>query len=76
MAEELNQVREELETLKAALVSRQTIGVAQGMLMLRYGLSLDHAFAFLARRSQAENVKLRELAEDVIAELSAQGWPA
>lgn len=75
MTEELRQTREELQTLKAALVSRQMIGVAQGMLMLRYGLDLDRAFGVLRRRSQDENRKLRMVADVVIEELSAEGWP-
>jgi AmiR/NasT family two-component response regulator len=75
MAEELRQVRDELETLKGALRSRQTIGVAQGMVMLRYGLDLDRAFEYLSRRSQADNIKLRLVADLVIEELSAQNRP-
>jgi AmiR/NasT family two-component response regulator len=75
MAEELRQVRAELETLKGALQSRQTIGVAQGMIMLRYGLDLDRAFEYLSRRSQTDNIKLRLLADVVIAELSAERRP-
>jgi AmiR/NasT family two-component response regulator len=71
--EELRHAREEIEQLKVALISRQMIGVAQGMLMLRYGLGLDRSFEYLSRRSQNENIKLRLLAERVIAELSAEG---
>jgi AmiR/NasT family two-component response regulator len=74
-AEELRQVRSELETLRGALESRQTIGVALGMVMLRFGLDLDRAFEYLSRRSQTENVKLRLVAEQVVNELSAEGWP-
>jgi AmiR/NasT family two-component response regulator len=75
MAEQLREARDEVEQLKAALVSRQMIGVAQGMLMLRYGLSLDRTFEYLSRRSQDENIKLRVVAETVIDELTAEGWP-
>ena len=69
--EELGHAREEIEQLKAGLISRQMIGVAQGMLMLRYSLTLDRSFEYLSRRSQDENIKLRLVAERVIAELSA-----
>jgi hypothetical protein len=49
--------------------------VALGMVMLRFGLDLDRAFEYLSRRSQTENVKLRLVAEQVVNELSAEGWP-
>ncbi len=75
-ADELDQAREEIQQLRDALVSRQMIGAAQGMLMLRYGLDLDRAFDYLARRSQTDNIKLRMVAEIVIAELTAVGWPS
>jgi hypothetical protein len=57
----------EIEQLRAAITSRQLIGQAVGILMERYQLSDDHAFAFLTRLSQDRNVKLRLVAEEVIA---------
>ncbi|WP_188895496.1 GAF and ANTAR domain-containing protein [Microlunatus endophyticus] len=51
------------EGLRAAARSRQIIGVAQGMLMQRFGLTLDQSFELLRRYSQTHNVKLRVLAE-------------
>lgn len=65
----------QVEQLKMALVSRDRIGIAKGMVMLRYALTDEQAFAYLVRRSQDSNVKLRDLADTVIAELSAQTWP-
>ena len=75
LAEELRAAREEIEQLKVGLETRSGIGVAQGMLMLRYGISQVTAFDYLARRSQDENVKLHDLARGVVAELGAVRWP-
>jgi len=49
--------------LRAAARSRQTIGVAQGLLMQRFGLTLDQSFELLVRYSQDHNIKLRTLAQ-------------
>jgi AmiR/NasT family two-component response regulator len=68
---ELEALRLEVEHLRAALASRHHIGMAEGMLMAGYGVSEDAAFAYLARRSQNDNMKLRLVAERVIQELSA-----
>ncbi len=66
----------ETEQLQTAMRSRQVIGIAQGMLMLRYGLTEDQAFQFLSRNSQDTNTKLRELAARVIEELTQRATPA
>ena len=52
--------------LAAAIQSRQLIGAAQGILMQRFGLDLDQAFELLRRYSQTYNVKLRQLAENLV----------
>lgn len=52
--------------LRAAARSRQIIGVAEGLLMQRYGLTLDQAFELLLRYSQSNNVALRVLAEQLV----------
>lgn len=59
-------VRKE-EGLRAAARSRQVIGVAQGLLMQRFGLTLDQSFELLRRYSQTHNIKLRVLAERLAA---------
>ena len=64
------------EQLTTAMHSRHLIGVAQGMLMMRYGLNENQAFQFLSRNSQDTNTKLRDLANKVIAELSQERWPS
>ena len=52
--------------LWAAVDARHVIGVAQGILMERYGLSQDRAFAVLKRHSQFTNRKLRALAVELV----------
>lgn len=48
--------------LEMAMESRHLIGVAQGVLMSRYGLTLDRSFEVLRRISTHANVRLRDLA--------------
>jgi GAF domain-containing protein len=57
----------ERESLKAAVEGRTVIGQAQGILMQRFDLDPDRAFAVLRRFSQTQNVKLRTVAELVIS---------
>jgi len=53
--------------LNVALDSRKLIGQAQGILMERYELDESRAFEVLRRYSQDHNVKLRQVAEHLIA---------
>ena len=76
LTDRLQSALEEIEQLNSALESRHDIGVAQGMLMLRYGISVDAAFDFLVRRSQDSNTKLRDIAGGIVKELMASGWPS
>ena len=69
--EDLSAARCEVEGLRAALETRHTIGLAQGILMARHTLTVAQAFDYLRRRSQSDNVKLREIAVDLVAELDA-----
>jgi hypothetical protein len=55
------------EGARAALESRDVIGQAKGILMARQQLSASDAFDLLREVSQARNVKLRALAEEVAA---------
>ena len=52
--------------LQTAVQSRHLIGVAQGILMNRYELTLEQSFEVLRRFSSQANVKLRDLAAAVI----------
>ena len=54
------------ETLWEAIDARHDTGIAQGIMMHRYGLSVDQAFAVLRRYSQEQNIKLRDLVRHVI----------
>jgi GAF domain-containing protein len=55
------------DSLRAAVSARHLIGQAQGILMERYHVDADRAFTVLRRYSQDRNVKLRTIAEQVIA---------
>ena len=49
--------------LTRSVATRQLIGQAQGILMERYKVTSDQAFALLVQASQHENVKLRDIAD-------------
>ncbi|MFN8192006.1 MAG: GAF and ANTAR domain-containing protein [Nocardioidaceae bacterium] len=51
--------------LKSAMQSRHIIGIAQGVLAVRYGIAYDTAFEVLRRLSNELNIKLRDLAQQV-----------
>jgi hypothetical protein len=57
----------EITQLKDAITTRGKIGQAVGMLMERYDLNDQRAFSLLTRLSQHRNVKLRLVAEEVLA---------
>ncbi|GAA1841352.1 GAF and ANTAR domain-containing protein [Microlunatus capsulatus] len=64
-----------LDQLNEALASRRAIGIAIGLLMERYQLNEQRAFEFLVRTSQTGNVKLRDLAEQLLAEADRRARP-
>src|SRR6478609_8195493 len=55
------------EQLDVALASHAVIDQAKGVLMLTYGVDSDSAFAMLRASSQQHNVRLRQLAADVVS---------
>lgn len=57
---------QESDGLNSALASRTVIGQAQGMLIQRYELTPELAFAVLMRASQHSNRKLHEIAADMV----------
>jgi hypothetical protein len=69
----------EITTLKEAVHSRTRIGQAVGIVMERYKVPEQQAFAFLTRMSQNRNIKIRHLADQLIeavaAELTHRGPP-
>jgi hypothetical protein len=54
------------ESLQTALVSREIIGQAQGILMERERITADQAFDLLRRSSQRLNLKLRDVAQELV----------
>jgi AmiR/NasT family two-component response regulator len=73
--EELLVLRQRLADLHAALLSRGVIDQAKGILMAHYGISPDRAFDVLVRWSQHRNIKLRIIAETLVA-ITQSGSPA
>lgn len=57
---------QEVENLEKALGGRTVIGQATGILMERFDLAPERAFSVLSRLSQQKNVKLRQLAEQIV----------
>ena len=55
-----------IENLWLAVDARKRIGQAQGILMERFNLTADQAFAVLLRYSQDNNVKLRAVADRLV----------
>jgi len=60
------------DNLSKALDSRGLVGQAIGVVMERYRLDPDRAFAFLLRVSQSENIKLRDVAAGIVADAARQ----
>lgn len=62
-----------VEGLQTAVRSRHLIGIAQGILMQNYSIDTEQAFEVLRRHSSHTNIKLREVAEQVIAKRDIPG---
>ena len=62
----------ERENLNEGLQTRKVIGQAIGILMERYKIDEDRAFAFLVRASSHGNIKLRAIAQELVDERNAQ----
>jgi hypothetical protein len=54
------------DNLEVALATNRRIGIAVGILMCRLRVTEDRALAVLSKHSQDHNVKVRDLAEEVI----------
>jgi GAF domain-containing protein len=57
---------EELAHLRTAMTSRAVIEQAKGRLIERFALTEDAAFTLLSRVSQATNIKLRDVAGELV----------
>lgn len=64
---------QERETFTEGLVTRRAIGQAIGILMERYDMNEDRAFAFLVRASSHANIKLRSVAQELVDEGNTDG---
>jgi GAF domain-containing protein len=58
----------EIDALNEGMGTRSTIGQAIGMLMAQYTLSDDAAFGLMVRMSSTSNVKLRDIATQLVHE--------
>ncbi|MDX6317709.1 MAG: hypothetical protein QOD35_1109 [Nocardioidaceae bacterium] len=56
-----------VQTLNKALVMRETIGQAVGIVMERYAIDPDRAVAFLLRTAQTSNARIQDVAQEIIA---------
>jgi AmiR/NasT family two-component response regulator len=74
----------QVEQLSETHHTRTDIGTAVGILMERYGIDRYRAFAFLTRNSSAREIKVRNLAKQVIdgtfqstplEDSESQEWP-
>jgi GAF domain-containing protein len=59
------------EQLQEAITSRAVIEQAKGVLMGEHRVSADEAFALLRTRSTRSNIKLRTVAEQIVAEVAS-----
>lgn len=57
---------EDAASLRRGLLSNREIGKAVGMLMMLHDMGEDEAFDLLRRHSQALNIKLADVAREVI----------
>jgi AmiR/NasT family two-component response regulator len=68
----IEQLTYKVDGLEEALLSRDVIGQAKGILMERFGLSDQAAFEMLVTSSQKTNLKLVEVARWLTTERAAR----
>jgi len=61
--------------LNAAIATRQEIGMAIGLTMARFGLDSERAFQYLVRASSTSQIKMRDIAQEIIAAANADHPP-
>jgi hypothetical protein len=69
-------MRSRADGLQVAMASRAVIDQAKGVLMERYKLTPDQAFRMLAAASMATNVKLRDVADQLVTTGELPAAPA
>jgi AmiR/NasT family two-component response regulator len=67
---------EDAASLRRGLLSNREIGKAVGMLMLLHEMTEEQAFDLLRRHSQALNIKLADVAREVIEKRGELPAPA
>ncbi|HEX3930761.1 MAG TPA: GAF and ANTAR domain-containing protein [Nocardioides sp.] len=60
----------EVDQLNRAMHTRKVIGQGIGILMERYDIPEDNAFQFLVRASQADNIKVRDIAQRLVDQIN------
>ncbi|SDY82209.1 ANTAR domain-containing protein [Modestobacter sp. DSM 44400] len=73
---ELAAVTDQVRQLETALVSSRQIGMAMGILMKRHQLTEEQAFDQLRDVSSRRNVKLRDVAIEVVRGAHGEGGAA
>jgi AmiR/NasT family two-component response regulator len=68
----LAEAHRQIITLRAGLERRTVIGQAIGITMIQTGITAEAAFADLVHRSQNANVKVRDLADQIVHEADAR----
>ncbi|GAA1748839.1 GAF and ANTAR domain-containing protein [Aeromicrobium alkaliterrae] len=63
----------DVEGLRKAVDARKLIGMAMGLLMERYDVEPDPAFEVLRRYSQDHNIKLRDVARQIVEHRTLPG---
>jgi hypothetical protein len=63
---EVDDAADTIQQLHRALMTRTTIGVALGMVMVRFSLDQDAAWAYLRRLSNHGNRRVADVALDII----------
>jgi AmiR/NasT family two-component response regulator len=66
LAARIAHLEAQVDTLQQALKTNRRIGAAIGVLMAVRKVTYDNAFLLLKSASQTSNVKLRDVAEDVL----------
>jgi GAF domain-containing protein len=61
--------------LNQAIVTRQEIGMAIGLTMARFSLDNERAFQFLVRASSTSQIKMRDIAREIVREANEQHRP-
>ena len=72
LAAELACARERIEQLERAVESHELVGRASGILMAVHRIDADRAFAAMTRVSSQSNVRLRDVAEALIALMTSE----